>query len=497
MSSTLSPSGVKTKAFAYELFEGIDAHRDATALDTGRHQHLTRLENGYCDWRGVITRDPGAIKRGANNAVIDHIAFFGRDLVTWAQRDGGGITLNSDRGHVVEEVYPLTAAVTSTVFNHRVHFMARGHTMYNYDGFVWRQNESPSNPQPAFGVAIQRRLAVAGFIGRQTAIDFSRVDDPNVFPDDEQPNNPNVLKAARLDIRNVLGTADEIKGLGVFESNRLAIFTSDRTIIYTIEEDYTRWSIDDRANIRVGTISHNTIAQAGGDLLFCSRDGVHALRRSDNNGVTIFTLPLSHKIDLLYRRLLRSVENPEAISAVYDQDKGQYHIFFPRPGGALATRLTVSLTPNDQGEPKWSTGTFLNARCGAHLAGQLLYGTSGGIYEIQNIETHTEVSPKMTIETPVLWQGALNDYKESHSIIIQASGKGVLTIEAFDERGRLLSSQVVEIQGDADDSFPDVPLNRQYERKFEHRYRGVQFRFTVEGSGVIRITGFAVLVRRS
>jgi hypothetical protein len=40
-----------------------------------------------------------------------------------------------------------------------------------------------------------------------------------------------------------------------------------------------------------------------------------------------------------------------------------------------------------------------------------------------------------------------------------------------------------------------VPLNKQYERKFEHRYRGVKFRFTVKGSGLVRIVGFAVIVR--
>jgi hypothetical protein len=51
--------------------------------------------------------------------------------------------------------------------------------------------------------------------------------------------------------------------------------------------------------------------------------------------------------------------------------------------------------------------------------------------------------------------------------------------------------------GGADDKFPDVPLSRQYERKFEHRYRGVQFRFTTRGKGLLKIIGFAVTVRTS
>ena len=98
--------------------------------------------------------------------------------------------------------------------------------------------------------------------------------------------------------------------------------------------------------------------------------------------------------------------------------------------------------------------------------------------------------------TPILWQGAINDIKESYSFILQATGKGELQVEAFDERGRYLSAiQFTITEGGVDDNFPDVPLSRQYERKFEHRYRGVQFRFTTKGKGLLKIIGFAVNVR--
>ena len=108
-----------------------------------------------------------------------------------------------------------------------------------------------------------------------------------------------------------------------------------------------------------------------------------------------------------------------------------------------------------------------------------------------------EFSPEMVVTTPILWQGSINDTKESYSFILQATGKGELQVEAFDERGRYLSALQFLIQdGGADDKFPDVPLNRQYERKFEHRYRGVQFRFTTRGKGLLKIIGFAVTVRQ-
>ena len=495
MSTTLAPSGVPLTVYPYEDFQGIDASRDKAALDTGQKQHLITISNGFADWRGSIVRDSGAEQRTTGDKVISHVTFFGRDLACWAQRDGGGTTLMSDRGHGALEIYPRNGVVTSTVFNNRVFFACRNYLMYEYDGFSFTANQAASQPVPAYTTSIQRRLAIAGEPGSRTVVNLSRVDDPTVFPADEDVSSTAVTKAADIDVANIIGTSDEIRGLGVFENNRLVVFTYDKAVLYILNPDYTLWEIDDKSNIQVGTISHNTIAQAGSDLLFCARDGVHSIRRSDTNGVTIYAVPMSNKIDLTYRELLASVDDEEMISAFFDQDQGQYNIFFPKTD-YLSTRLTLTLNPMAGGESKWSTGDFLNANCGATLGGVTVFGTPGGIWERGQIEDMMEVSPEMVVESPILWQGALNDTKESYSFILQASGKGEVQVEAFDERGRYMSSMQFLIEGGSvDDKFPDVPLNRQYQRKFEHRYRGVQFRFTASGTGLLKIIGFAVLVR--
>lgn len=497
MSTTYAPSGVSIKVYPYEDFQGIDASRDVGALDTGQKQHMVEIKDGFADWRGTLVRDPGAEQRAAGNKYIKRISFFGRDLAVWAQVDGGGTTLRSERDHLQEEVYPRSAVVTSTVYNNKVIFASRDYGMYQYDGFSWKVIEANSDPRPAYIVSIQRRLAVAGMPGKRTIIDFSRVDKESVFTDDEDDNATQVTKAADIDVANIIGTADEIKGLGVFENSRLAVFTNDQTLVYQLHPDFTQWQIDDKANIKVGCISHNTITQAGADLLFCSRDGVHSLRRSETNGITIYTVPMSNKIDLIYRDMLRNVDDLEKVNAFYDQDEGQYHIFFPY-SDQITKRLTLSLNPMQGGESKWSSGEFLNATCGVQLGGQTLLGTPGGVWERKRIEDTTKHSPEMVVLTPILWQGAINDTKESYSFILQATGKGELQVEAFDERGRYLSAlQFLIEDGGADDKFPDVPLQRQYERKFEHRYRGVQFRFTTKGKGLLKIIGFAVQVRSS
>jgi hypothetical protein len=495
MSTAYAPSGVKIKVYPYEDFQGIDASRDKAALDTGQKQHLLQIQDGFADWRGSIVRDAGAEPRTPGDKLIKHVTFYGRDRLVWCQVDGGGLTLKSDEGHEANEIYPLNNTVSSCMFNNQVIFFSRDYVPYRYDGQRFYSITPGSNPKPSFGVAIQRRLAVSGAPDKRTVIDISRVDEFDTFPQDEDPASTSVLKAADIDIANVIGTADEIKGLAAFENNRLAVFTNDQTLVYQLHPDFTQWKIDDKANIKVGCISHNTIANAGSDLMFCSRDGVHSLRRSDTNGITIFSIPMSNKIDLIYRALVRRVTNPENISGFFDQDEAQYHVFFPI-SELLCERLTLTLNPMAGGESKWSTGTFLNAMNGVQLGGVTLLGTPGGVWERARIEDVTDFSPEMIVTTPILWQGAINDVKESYSFILQATGKGELQVEAFDERGRYLSSMQFLIEEDgADDKFPDVPLSRQYERKFEHRYRGVQFRFTTRGKGLLKIIGFAVTVR--
>ncbi|MDP7637269.1 MAG: hypothetical protein QF577_06955, partial [Phycisphaerae bacterium] len=200
MSTTLAPSGVPLTVYPYEDFQGIDASRDKAALDTGQKQHLTTISNGFADWRGSIVRDSGAEQRTTGDKVISHVTFFGRDLACWAQKDGGGTTLMSDRGHGVLEIYPRNGVVTSTVFNNRVFFACRDYMMYEYDGFSFTANKAASQPVPSYTASIQRRLAIAGEPGSRTVVNLSRVDDPTVFPADEDVSSTAVTKAADIDV---------------------------------------------------------------------------------------------------------------------------------------------------------------------------------------------------------------------------------------------------------------------------------------------------------
>ena len=106
--------------------------------------------------------------------------------------------------------------------------------------------------------------------------------------------------------------------------------------------------------------------------------------------------------------------------------------------------------------------------------------------------------PELTITTPLLWQGSLSEPKQAHSIILQASGKGRVLVEAFDEQQQKLHAFTLDIQDVADDdSIPIHSLNQQYERQFPIRYTGLQLRFTItsDEGGLLRLVGFAITTR--
>jgi hypothetical protein len=498
--STRAPSGVRVRPFPYENFQGLDTSRDVTSLDTGSEQHLARIDNAFCDWRGQMVRDASARKVGGDFPVR-HVDFFAKGETFWIEETGNQLAFNSSRGHTLADVYPLNASPSSTIFNQRAQVVARALPAYRYDGIKWDRNSSPAlnRLRPSFATSIQRRMIVAGIPGRETQVHLSRVDHDQIFPEDEDPESENVLRAAYIDIANLLGTADSITGVASFEQNRMAVFTADKALLYRIDPDISNWVLDDRANINVGCISHNTIRNAGTDVLFCARSGINSIRRSEDNGIIVYSYSYSEKVDLLYRELVRSVENPQMISAAWDQDNSQYHVFFPQPGGVLSKRLTLSLNPEGgQPQPKFSTGSFLNARCGATLAGQFVFGTPGGLYEACDCDVAGAITPGIEIVTPMLWHGSLSETKETYSMIIQATGRGTLQVDAVDDQGRAFGSLDIEIDDTPDDNrFIDVPLSRQYERKWEFRYRGAQYRFRVKDSaGLIRIIGFAITVRQ-
>lgn len=481
---------------SYEAFGGLDTSRPAINMDTPRNLHLTELQNAYVDWRGQIVTDPGA-RLLTRSPRVRHIRFFSdQDYCTVQQDQSGSFNLSSSLNHTLLGAYPNTANPTTALFNRRVHFFASGQPAYIYDNAVFRPASNAVNLlRASFAATVGRRLAISGIPSNPTNIELTRVDNL-VVSTEERPDDTNVLRAGQIDVKNLLARNDRITGLSPFEQDRLIIFAQDQALMYRIGANRDEWTLDERANIKVGALSHNSIVEAGVDVIFASRAGVNHIQRSPDNGILVYSRSLSDKIEILYRKLVRSVPDPAMISAAFDQDEGRYYLFFPQRNGVFSQFLSLSLNP-EEGDirPSWSAGTFLNPTCADFLGGRLLFGGADGVYEIMKFADLATVRPEATIVTPYLWHGDILSTKDTHSLVVQAAGQGALDIEAWSSDGKLIWSNTVEIDGADDGKFEDVPLFQSFEMKFEQRYRGVRFKFSIRGEEQIRLFGFAIMHR--
>lgn len=478
----------------YQGFVGLDSSRDLFNQDDGEQQTLHVLENAFADFRGQIVRDGPAEYRFGSKPV-KHVIHYDTDTIVAASEYADGLHLESEQGFAFDFVYPSSAIISSTIFNRNIMLTARGLAPTIFDGNIFRASASTAATValPAFCATVQQRLCIAGVASSDTQVMISAANSIDTFFGDEEVDASSPLRSGNIDIANLLGTADKITGISSFETDKLCIFTNDRAFVYKLDPDITLWELQTEASATYGCASHNTIKEAGTDLIYCSRSGIHALRRVTDNGLQISSVNLSDQIDQIYRSLFSQVSDPQEITAVWDQDEGQYHVFFPVANTGKFNRLTMTLNGGRDGiRASFSTGDFINARCGTTLGGSMVFGTGRGVYDIKKIESNEGAMPDVVVETPVLWMGSLDGIKQSASVIIQAYGDGELTITATDDQNRDKWQTTVMLTGEDDDGRRTVPLQRQYERPMSIRFRGLRFKFEYKGTGLFRLIGFAV-----
>lgn len=485
----------------YSGFAGMDRSMPRSAMERQDRQALWTLRNAYVDWRGVIRSDPALLRILPNmQERIKSLRFYKRGGVVWASQLAGGVRVDSDVGVSLDEAYDADAIINFAYFQKKAVALSRGYPMAFFDGHGWSQ--STLSMAPGFGCAISRRLAVAGIDGEPTVVQLSRADDIGTFPENEGDNDSET-RASFIDVGNLLGSADEITGLGAFEAKRLAIFTADQALLYALDVAISSWSIDERANIRVGCASAATIRNAGTDLIYCSRHGVHAITRNENN--VIVPITLSAPIEKVYRALVRELPDTQLMSALYDDDNGLYHVYIPKPGTLGAERLTLNLRAGYQ-KPQWSVGNNLTATCGDALAGNVIIGTPGGLYSQLQPDLTLPIltdfkAQRGTVEilTPILWMGNPETTKDAVELLVRAAGEGRLEITAYDEEGTEMLSVDLDIEGadERDDELPDSTLADQYAVPFATRFRGLQLKINSTGLGNIELVAVAIKLQGS
>ena len=478
----------------YQNFTGLDSSRDLFNQDDGERQALHVLENAFTDFRGQIVRF-GPARYRFGDLPVRHSVHFDTDPLVVASERNDGLQLESEQGYQYDFIFPRSAILSSTVFNRNIMLTARGLAPTIFDGSKFRFTSSTAATLalPAFCTTVQQRLCIAGLSASDTQVMIRAANSIETFFGDEAVDASSPLRAGNLDIANLLGTADKITGISSFETDKLCIFTNDRAFVYKLDPDITLWELQTEASATYGCASHNTIKEAGTDLLYCSRSGIHALRRVTDNGLQISSVNLSSQIDQIYRSLFNQVNDPQEITAVWDQDENQYHVYFPIAGSGEFNRLTMTVNSGSDGtRTSFSTGDFLKSRCSTTLGGNMVIGTKRGVFNRNKVESNEGAMPDVTVETPVLWMGALDGIKQSSSLTIQAYGDGELTITATDDQNRDKWQTTVMLTDEDDDGRRTVPLQRQYERPMSIRFRGLRFKFEFKGTGLFRIIGFAV-----
>ena len=170
MARTHSVDMTPSKSDVYRTFRGIDRSRDRSAMDTGKEQHLYSLENGFCDWRGRIVKEPQSHRRkgSGDNDQVQTMKFYSREGLCWSQKDGTGVSLKSDRGHVLNAAFTKHSITSMTIFLGKVYAFSGGQDMQTYDGTVW--TKSGASVQPSYGTALQNRLVVGGIPKSPTSV---------------------------------------------------------------------------------------------------------------------------------------------------------------------------------------------------------------------------------------------------------------------------------------------------------------------------------------
>jgi hypothetical protein len=491
----------KHKPHLYSGFSGITTARSEVAMERPEAQPLAEMSNLSCSAKGYMTNEPGFASVGSEQGHISHLKYHdaNNNVIAYSVRDGGGTSLRCINAYSsATNIWPRASSVCSAYFNRNLVFAAGQETMRQFDGADFKEITSQAVAGARYICQVSNRLVATGFDDNPCEIKLSRVNDATIYDSDELPADASLLKAARLNIQNLIGSGDRIRGIASFETNKLAVFTSDRVLVYITDPDYTKWVIDSSSTVRYGTISHKSIVAVGGDLFFCSSSGVHSIRRSVVNGSTVFTTSLSEDITELYQSLLASVKNPDDISASFDPVAGRVHIYFP-VNDSLAYRLSAALadakTEQDITKVMWSMSTYGGVTCGDYQSGRAFVGTIAGIKEAAQWYVADTMRGAGSARFPTLWHGDIFSPKQSLHMVLYASGQGEIRVTAHDETNRALSVVNFVLPKTDQIDFTGVPLQRQFIRPFSHIYTGLRLSVDVKAGSLIRIFAIGVNIK--
>ena len=511
------------RLFPYNRFIGLDSVTSPTNMS---ERFLVELSGAYVDFRGQIVKGPGLNEN--STGFMYNVRHYGADAVAEYQYDGTDVDIHVGSTIFSNAFQASNASITpiSLVnFDQKLFAFMEGHSPKYWDGSA-HQIATTSNanslgryPDGGHAVNVLNRLCVAGIPNKPTEIHISV---QNTF-DDWRTNTsggttPSATDGAIIDVKNEFSSNDTIQGLAVLEGDKLVVFGQNETLVYLADTNINQWQIARDFRVPIGIFGRNTAVNVGTDVFFCSRFGVHSLRRAAS-GLTLETIMLSREIQDLFRDAVDAVPTSGLLTephAVWDGELGQYHVFFPRFVGSAYTttkfdKLTFTYEPGvgRGGFRSFSFTPDTDQTCGSFFAKpdavnsqqtSLQIGSTSGRGNGQDLARNPQVTTNggMTVRTPLLSQSTPDKYKMYKRLIVRAVGDSTATFHCriYDENSNLL--QDTEVTPEPDGFGGRSGINNAQTRPIDipipHRAMAVSVEFFCDNIGELRILDFGLVV---
>ncbi len=554
------------KLFSYNRFIGLDT---VTSPSNMSERFLAELISAYVDFRGQIVIGPAIWKavsslNSTNGFAIKHFGpndwvhyYLGGNTSVLAYSKATGVSSST----IIFNVSNAAISEISLVnFDQKQFAFMAGHDPYYYDGtsFVTvsgfgtiQQSTLGAYPKGGMAVNILNRLVVAGIPGRETEIHVSTQDS---FTDwrtnTSSGTTPNQTDGAIIDVKNQFTSKDTIQGLAVLEGDKLVVFGKNETLVYLVDTNINLWEIARDFRVPIGIFGRNTAVNVGTDLFFCSRFGIHSLKRAAS-GLTLETKTFTREVQDLFLSFVEKTKDasaPYSITgprAVFDGTLGQYRVFFPQdienseqtfaelrftydPEAGRSGHLSFSTAGRVY--PLSGTGNSQVASYGSYYAREIPYINStsttlgyrtqitgandnrssapllltsrqgvgdGGVLEFPH-NNNDFMNPSWRIRTPLLSQGSPDTFKHYKRLIIRAVGEQRFQVNIRDSEDNSLQTTVVTPEKDsfAGGSILSAQGSvRPIDIPIPHRAKSISIVFSSNSDqGPLKILDFALVI---
>ena len=325
--------------------------------------NAVNLLNATVAWAGSVSATASAIVTSINAKTgttgysatsVDNLVTISAPAADGATANGRTVTITTDANVAITKLSDFAGGVTSvtaTSTSYKVTVKStieavKALTLFvNYDGDDYRFGaQQIAGVRPTSCATLKGKV----YLTAGTIKYFSALNDPLNYEDDLET-------AGFINMANEFSGADELVGLGVYQSN-LATFARRQVFIYYVDADP---SLNRQLQVlnNTGAVAEGSIVSVGDlDSFYWSDTGVRSLRARDSSNYAAVS-DIGNPIDNLLVEAIRSLDEDEysAAKAIIEPVDGRYMLIvgdviynftsFPASKVAAWTTYETEFTP--------------------------------------------------------------------------------------------------------------------------------------------------------